>query len=203
LDAEKKTLGATERDEERRQAVRAQLTTRTAADVVIVDESGTNLNRTPRYARAPRGQRASGKVPRTTPPNLTLSAAMTTAGMGPAMTVPGATDTAAFEVDIAHVLAPTLPPGQIVVLDNLRAHKSRRGHEVITARGCELWYLPSYSPDLSPIEAAFSKLKAILRRAKARTQDALEAAIAHALDQISAADARGYFKHCGYQLTRL
>jgi transposase len=168
---------------------------------VIVDESGTNLNLTPRYARAPRGHRAYGQVPRNTPPNTTLIAALTTNGMGPAMVMSGATDTAAFEVYLTHFLAPSLRSGQIVVMDNLSAHKSRRVQEVITARGCELWYLPSYSPDLSPIEEAFSKLKALLRRAQARTYEALETAIAWALDQITAADARGYFAHCGYQLS--
>ena len=167
---------------------------------MIVDESGTNLNLTPRYARAPCGQRAYGQVPRNTPPNTTLSAALTMSGMGPAMVMSGATDTAAFEVYVTHFLAPSLRPGQIVVMDNLSAHKSRRVQEVIAARGCELWYLPSYSPDLSPIEEAFSKLKALLRRAQARTYEALETAIAMALDQITAADARGYFGHCGYQL---
>jgi transposase len=176
------------------------LATRTA-DFVIVDESGTNLNLTPRYARAPPGQRAYGQVPRNTPPNTTLIAALTTTGMGPAMTLSGATDTAAFQLYVAHFLAPSLRPGQIVVMDNLSAHKNRRVREIITAHGCELWYLPSYSPDLSPIEEAFSKLKELLRRAKARTHEALENAIALALDQLTAADARGYFTHCGYQLT--
>ena len=200
LDAKKKSLGAAERDEAQRQAFRDRLTTRLAADFVIVDESGTNLNLTPRYARAPCGQRAYGQVPRNTPPNTTLIAALTMSGMGPAMVMSGATDTAAFEVYVTHFLAPSLRPGQIVVMDNLSAHKSRRVQEVIAARGCELWYLPSYSPDLSPIEEAFSKLKALLRRAQARTYEALENAIAMALDQITAADARGYFGHCGYQL---
>ncbi len=164
-----------------------------------MDESGANLNLTPRYARAPRGQRAYGHVPRNTPPNTTLIASLTTQGMGPAMTISGATDTAAFEVYIAHFLVPSLVPGQIVVMDNLSAHKSRRVEALITGCGCALWYLPSYSPDLSPIEAAFAKLKAVLRRAKARTHEALEDAIALALDQITAADARGFFVHCGYQ----
>ncbi len=116
------------------------------------------------------------------------------------MTLSGATDTAAFLIYVTHSLAPSLRPGQIVVMDNLSAHKNRRVREIITARGCELWYLPSYSPDLSPIEEAFSKLKELLRRAKARTHEALEHVIGLALDQITAADARGYFTHCGYQL---
>jgi len=165
---------------------------------VIVDECGSNINLTPRYARAPRGARAYGQVPRNTVANTTLIASMSTAGMGPALLLTGATDTSAFEVYVEHVLVPALRPGQVVVCDNLSAHKSARGRELITAQGCKLWYLPSYSPDLSPIEEAFSKLKALLRRAKARTHEALEEAIALALDQITAADARGCFAHCGY-----
>ena len=200
LDPEKKTLGAAERDAQQRQVLRDQLTTRTAADVVIVDERGTNLNLTPRYARAPRGQRAYGQVPRTTPPTTTVIAALTTTGMGPAMTLRGATDTAAFAIYVTHFLPPSLRPGHIVVMDNLSAQKNRRVRAIITARGCERWYLPSYSPHVSPIEEAFSKLNELLRRAKARTHEALENAIALALDQITAADARGYFTHCGYQL---
>ena len=102
---------------------------------------------TPRYARAPRGQRAAGHVPRNTPPNTTVIAALTAAGMGPAMTLRGATDTAAFDLYSRHVLAPSLQPGHSVVMDNLSAHKNRRVLEMITACGCELWFLPAYSPD--------------------------------------------------------
>ena len=111
LDPEKKSLAASERDEAQRQAFREQLGTRAAADFVIVDESGTNLNLTPLYARAPRGERAYGQVPRNTPKNTTLIASLTLAGMGPAMTLEGATDTAAFVAYIEQVLAPTLRPG--------------------------------------------------------------------------------------------
>lgn len=112
----------------------------------------------------------------------------------------GATDRAAFEVYIEHFLAPILQPGQVVVMDNLSAHKSKRVAELISNRKCELWYLPAYSPDLSPIELAFSKLKTLLRRAKARTHEALEDAIAGGLAHLTPADARGYFARCGYQL---
>jgi transposase len=199
LDPEKKSLGASERDEGQRQAFREQRTTRPAAAFVIVDESGTNLNLTPLYARAPRGERAYGQVPRNTPKNTTLIASLTLAGMGPAMTLEGATDTAAFVAYIEQVLAPALRPGQVVVMDNLSAHKSERVRTLIEARGAELWYLPAYSPDLSPIEHAFSKLKTLLRRAAARTREALEQAIAAALDEITAADAAGWFTHCGYR----
>jgi transposase len=165
---------------------------------VIVDECGSNSNLTPRYARAPKGKRAYGSTPRNTEKNTTLIASMTTAGMGPAMLLDGSTDTAAFEAYVEHVLLPALSPGKVVVIDNLSAHKSVRIRTLIQAQGCEVWFLPSYSPDLSPIEEAFSKLKTLLRRAEARTREALHAAIATALELITALDAQGYFIHCGY-----
>lgn len=165
---------------------------------MIVDETGSNLNLTPRYGRAPRGTRAHGAVPRNTPPNTTLIAAMSTQGMGAALVLDGATDSAAFEVYVQRVLGPTLRPGQIVVLDNLSAHKSQRVGALIAACGAEVWYLPSYSPDLSPIEEAFAKLKMLLRQAGARTKEALLDAIADTLDRITARDAHGFFTHCGY-----
>ncbi len=198
LDAEKKALRAAERDEGQRRAYRERLAGRRAEEFVVVDECRSNLNLTPLYGRAPRGQRAVGTVPRNTPPTTTLIAALTTAGMGPALLLDGATDALAFEVYVEQVLAPTLRPGQIVVLDNLSAHKGDRVRALVEARGCQVWFLPPYSPDLSPIEEAFAKLKSLLRRAGARSRAALEAAIARALDQISPADARGYFTHCGY-----
>jgi len=165
---------------------------------VVVDECGSNVNLTPVYARAPKGERVYDSVPRNTEKNTTLIAALTTGGMGPAMLLEGATATAAFEAYVEHFLASALAPGKVVVIDNLSAHKNARVRELIEARGCELWFLPSYSPDLSPIEEAFSKLKALLRQAKARTQEALRAAIATVLEQITALDAQGYFAHCGY-----
>ena len=200
LDTEKKTLGAAERDDHARAAYRERVAVRDARDFVILDECGSNINLTPVYARAPRGERALGTVPRNTKKNTTLIASMTTDGMGPAMLLEGATDTAAFETYVAQFLAPALPPGKVVVLDNLSAHKSPRVQALIETRGCTVWFLPAYSPDLSPIEEAFSKLKAVLRRAQARTRVALHQAIADALDTITAQDAQGYFAHCGYGL---
>jgi transposase len=198
LDAQKKTLGATERNEAARDAYRNQVAQRVADDFVVVDECGTNINLTPIYARAPKGQRAIGRVPRNTAKNTTLIASMTTQGMGPAMLLEGGTDSIAVEAYVAQVLAPSLLPGQIVVMDNLCAHQRERVQRIIEARGCTVQYLPSYSPDLSPIEEAFSKLKTLLRRAAARTRDTLHDAIAMVLDQITARDAHGYFVHCGY-----
>jgi len=200
LDPEKKTLGATERNETQRDAFRAQIISRSAADFVIVDETGSTVNLTPRYARAPRGQRAHGRIPRNTPSNSTLIAAMTIDGMGAAMVLDGATDTLAFEAYVEHGLVPTLRRGQVVVLDNLSAHKGTRVRALISGAGCERWSLPAYSPDLSPIEEAFSKLKTLLRRAAARTKEALLDAIGLALGQITTSDAPSYFTHCGFQL---
>lgn len=196
-------MGAAERDEHQRQSFRDHLSVQAAADFVIVDESSTNLNLTPRYARAPSNQRAYGSVPRNTPPNTTLIAAMSRHGMGPALTVPGATDRVTFEVYVEQILGPSLVAGQIVVLDNLSVHKGTRVRALIEARGCQLWFLPAYSPDLSPIELAFAKLKAALRQAQARTHEALVTAIASALDQITPADAHGFFVHCGYTVPPL
>ena len=116
------------------------------------------------------------------------------------MLLEGATDTAAFEAYVEHLLVPALVPGQVVVLDNLSAHKSVRVRDLIEARDCAMWFLPAYSPDVSPIEEAFSKLKALLRRAEARTREALHVAIAKALEHITALDAQGFFTHCGYGL---
>ncbi|MDQ3548887.1 MAG: IS630 family transposase [Chloroflexota bacterium] len=201
LDTKKKTLSAAEQDPAARAAYREQVGPAPRERFVILDECGSNLDLTPRYARAPRGRRARDATPRNTPVNTTLIASMTTAGMGPAMLLDGATDTLAFLAYCEQVLVPALVPGQIVVLDNLAAHKDDRVREMIAGAGCQLWYLPAYSPDLSPIELAFSKLKEAIRRAKARTREALDDAIASALRQITAQDARGYFVHCGYGTT--
>ena len=198
--AQKKRLIATERDEARRAAWRAQAARLDPAQVVFVDESSTHVSLTRLRARAPRGQRATGRVPRNHDPRLSLVAAMTPAGMGPAMTLPGAVDTPAFVAYVREALVPTLHPGQLVVLDNLSVHKAAEVRRLIEHAGCQLLFLPPYSPDLAPIELAFSKLKAYLRGVGARTQAALEQAIGEALAHITAADAHGWFGHCGYPL---
>ena len=165
----------------------------------MIDEFGSNLDLTRSFARAPRGVRAVCALPRNTPLNTTTIAALTLHGMGAAMMVAGGVTRVTIEVYLEQVLGPTLRPGQIVVLDNLSAHCGGRVREIIEARGCELWYLPAYSPDFSPIELAFAKVKAALRRAAARTHTALEDAIANALALISPADAQAFFAHCGYR----
>lgn len=180
---------------------RLQILQQAADQFVVVDESGYNLDRTPRYARAPAGHRAVDHTPRNTPTNTTLIAALTTHGMTAPMLVTGSADHHVIDAYVAHVLAPTLRPGQIVVLDKLRAHTRARLEPVLATRGCTLWFLPAYSPDLTPIELACATMKQAVRHAAARTHTALEAAIVHALASVTAADADGFFAHCGYAVT--
>ncbi len=122
--------------------------------------------------------------------------------MGPCLAVEGSTTGAVFEAYVGGVLVPSLSPGQVLVMDNLSAHKGERVKELVEGAGREVLFLPAYSPDFSPIEEAFSKLKARLRREKARTKEALVGAIGRALDAITAGDARGWFDHCGYASTQ-
>ena len=169
--------------------------------LVFVDESGSNIALTPLYARAPRGQRAHGSVPRNRGKNTTLLASLSVEGIGASMLLEGATNAAAFEIYLEQILLPSLTPEQIVVMDNLSVHKGARVRQLIEARGCQLLFLPAYSPDFSPIEETFSKIKAFLRRVGARTREALEEAIAQALETVTSQDARGWFGHCGYLLS--
>ena len=169
-----------------------------AKQFVVVDECGSNVALTPLYGRAPKGQRAIDSLPRNRGKNTTLIASLTLQGIGPSMIIEGAANSAAFEASVEHILVPSLQQGQIVVMDNLRVHKTARVRQLIEEKGCQLWFLPAYSPDFSPIEEAFSKLKTGLRRRKARTREALEEALAQELLTITSQDASGWFEHCGY-----
>ncbi len=184
----------------RRAAWREALDGYDPAALVFVDESGTNLAMTPRYGRAPRGERVVGSAPRNHGRNTTLIAALRLDGITAAMTLEGAMDRDAFDVFVTEVLVPSLRPGQVVIWDNLNVHKSDDAQRRINARGCQLLWLPPYSPDLTPIEQAFSKLKTALRRAEARTREALDDAITATLGTITATDAQGWFAHCGYPI---
>ena len=166
--------------------------------MIFVDESGAQTNMTPRYSRAPRGERAYGSAPRNHAKPTTLVASLSLAGMGAAMTLEGAIDGDAFAAYLAAFLVPTLTPGTIVVMDNLSVHKDQRVRALIEGGDCTLVYLPAYSPDLTPIEQAFSKIKESLRRTGARTREALAAAITAAMATITTQDAIGWFTHCGY-----
>ena len=194
-----------ERDEWLRAAWRVTLTREiTAERLVFVDEMGTNTSLHPLYAWSPRGERARCSVPRNRGPNTTLLASMTAEGMGPCLAVEGATTRIVFEAYIEKVLLPSLRHGQVVVMDNLSLPTRASGseswiRELLESTGCELLYLPPYSPDFSPIEEAFSKVKCLLRKAEARSREALVEAMGKALDAVTARDARGFFEHCGYR----
>ena len=168
--------------------------------LTFVDESGINLAMTRRYGRAPSGQRVSDSVPADPGVNVTLIGALSSTGGQALMTIAGATTGEVFQAYVEHVLGPTLKPGDVVVMDNLRAHTVASVSEAIAACGAEVVYLPPYSPDLSPIESCWSKLKAASRGAKARTYEALEAALVEAWESVTASDAQGWFTHCGYPI---
>ena len=167
--------------------------------LLFVDECGVHTSLAPIYGYAPRGERLHLSVPRNRGKNTTLLSSMTIEGMGPSLAVEGATTAQVFETYVERVLAPSLEPGQVVIMDNLGAHRPRRIGELIEERGCELLYLPAYSPDYNPIEEAFAKVKHLLRKAAARTKEGLVEAIGVALSAVSSKDARGFFEHAGYQ----
>jgi transposase len=198
--AQKKSALAQERDEGARALWRWLSSRFDVRRLVFVDESGMHTSMDRVRSRAPRGERAYGKVPRNRGKNTTLIASMSLSGMGESMCVEGATDAEVFEVYVKYFLAPTLSEGQVVVLDNLGAHRPQRIRELIEMRGAELVYLPSYSPDLNPIEEAFSKIKNILRKVGARTHEALVEAMSEALSEVTPWDAAGWFDHCGYEV---
>jgi transposase len=165
-----------------------------------VDESGTNIALALLYARAPRGERTYGKAPRNWRKNIALFGALRAEGVRVTMSVQGATDGAAFETYVEHFLAPTLKKGEVVVMDNLHVHKSLRVRELIEGAGASVLFLPSYSPDFSPIEQALSKSKNLVRKAQARRHEALVEALRRALARVSGRDALGWFEHCGYRI---
>jgi hypothetical protein len=142
-----------------------------------------------------------GTVPRNHGPNVTLFAALTPQGIGPAMVVTGGADRLACETYVRHLLVPSLRSGQVVIMDRLNVHRGAAIQALIEGAGCRLLLLPSYSPDFNPIEQAFAKIKTQLRAVEARTFDTLVTVIGHALDTVTPADARGCFAHCGFTLT--
>jgi transposase len=167
---------------------------------VFVDECSSNTSLAPLYGWAREGERARQRVPRNWGKNMTLISSIgKEGGMGASLVVEGSTNGMVFETYLEEVLCPTLEKGQVVVMDNLSAHKGQRVRQLIEAKDCELIYLPPYSPDFNPIEQAFSKLKSYLRAACARSRDALMELIGEALRTITVSDAEGYFEHCGYR----
>lgn len=170
--------------------------------LVFLDEFGAATNMTRRYARGPVGRRVVCKAPHGHWKVLSTIAAMTVGGMLCSGTFDGATDTDTFVAFVREGLVPRLTPGQVVVMDNLPAHRSARVDELVESAGAYVLRLPPYSPDLNPIEMAISKVKALLRRAERRTIDALQSAVGDALARVTSDDATAYVRHCGYGDTR-
>jgi transposase len=166
----------------------------------FIDESGVNLALTRSHGRAAPGERVTEAVPQNYGSNVTLLAALSLTGVSAPWMLEGSIDTEAFRLYLERVLAPTLQPGDIVVMDNLSVHKVSGLTELLASRGARLEYLPPYSPDLNPIEKCWSKIKTALRKAKARTLEALEEALKKAFASITESDARAWFNHCGYAI---
>jgi transposase len=167
---------------------------------VFVDECSSNSSLAPLYGWSRKRERAYQKAPRNWGKNITLISSIgKEGGVGASLVVEGSTNGTVFESYLEEVLLPTLKRGQVVVMDNLSAHKGARVRKLIQERDCELEYLPPYSPDLNPIEEAFSKIKGVLRKVGARSRETLIEAMGKALDAITTWDAKGFFEHCGYR----
>lgn len=199
--AEKKSLHAIERDREenrkRREEFLQRLQTIPPEKLIFLDESGVTTQMTRGYARASGGRRVHEATPGGHWKILTILSALSLGGLLATMTIEEATDGDIFLAYLEQVLGPKLRPGDVVVMDNLSAHKVAGVEQLIQAAGAELLYLPPYSPDLNPIEKAWAKLKQLLRSAKARTAEALHQAIAELLPQITPQNAQAWFRHSG------
>jgi transposase len=169
--------------------------------LVFLDETAATTNMTRRYGRAPVGERLVDDVPFGHYKRITLISALRSDGLGAGMTIDGSMTGDRFVAYVEQVLLPELRVGDVVILDNLSAHKRAEARELIEGAGCSLVFLPAYSPDLNPIENAYSKLKALLRKAKQRTVDGLHAFLFGALDAFKPQECANFFSHCGYSAT--
>jgi transposase len=166
--------------------------------LIFIDEAGVNIAMTRPYARSLQGTRAHATKPCNKGKNMTMLGALSLEGLTASMTIEGSTDTDVFLTYVQEILCPGLRPGQVVILDNLKPHKADEVREAIEAVGARIEYLPPYSPDFSPIEACWSKVKAVIRAKAARTYEALDRAIMQAFNAITSNDVQGWFAHCGY-----
>lgn len=167
----------------------------------FIDEAGINLAMTRLYGRAPKGERVRESVPRNYGAQTSLISSLSLGGVEATMSIEGAVDTAVFNAYVERVLRPTIRAGDVIVLDNLTAHRASRIELVASECGATVMWLSPYSPDFSPIEMMWSKVKAAMRSAKARTREELEQALDAALRLITKSDCLGWFTHCGYQVT--
>lgn len=169
-----------------------------AKDFVFLDECGVTTRMTRLYGRGKRGQRVYGAIPSNWAQSTTILGALTLEGLLTAVAIQATTSTEVFLAFLEQALVPLLRRGQVVVLDNLSAHKNPRVKSLIEAAGCQVLYLPPYSPDLNPIEPCWSKLKGVIRGENAREQGALETAIAKAMRSVTPENAQGWFRGMGY-----
>ena len=200
----KKTLHASEQDTEegrqRRQSWWELIARIDPQRLVFLDESGVTTEMTRRYGRGERGDRVCEGAPGGHWHTVTLLGAITMNGLLATMTIPEPTDGDVFLAYLEQILCPRLRPGQVVIMDNLSAHKHRQVRMLIEQTGAELLYLPPYSPDFNPIEKCWSKIKQLLRASKARILDTLDLAITAAMAAITAQDSAAWFQHCGYRI---
>jgi transposase len=202
ISRKKKTFHASERDtpevQQERKEFQEDKPNMPVSKLIFIDESGINTGMARTYGRAPIGQRVEGAKPRNTGANISLVGALRLSGITAIMMLQGAIDGAAFTPFVEDLLVPTLRPGDLVLIDNLNIHKGKEVEKAIQATRAELKYLPRYSPDFSPLENCWSKLRELLRGMAARTVETLEESVKNALNQITEKDVRGWFKHCGY-----
>jgi transposase len=198
----KKSLAAAGRNNYKRGRFRRRARRVNHRRLVFVDETAINTAMTRRYGRAPRGERVHDSAPRNYGAHTSVIGALGLRGLVATLAAEGAVDTPCLDAYAERVLAPRLRRGDVIVLDNLGAHRASRIEEVAEARGAQVLWLAPYSPDFSPIEHRRSKIKTFLRGAKARTDEELDKALAQAISLVKKADIRGWFKHCGYSLAR-
>lgn len=202
ISRKKKTLQARERDtpavQKERQEFQQESADMPVEKLVFIDETGINIGMVRLYGRAPIGTRVEGDKPWNTGSNISLVGAWGLSGITTIMMIEGAVDGMTCETFLEKMLAPTLRPGDRVLMDNIKTHKGKQVEEIIQATGAKLRYLPRYSADFSPLEKCWSKLKELLRGTAARTTDVLEKGVKNAVDKITEKDVQGWFKHCGY-----
>jgi transposase len=197
---EKKSLAASERDEKARHKFRKLTGAFEVGKYIFIDEMGSNLGLTRLYGRAAPGQRVGDQVPGDRGGNVSTIGALGLDGMRTGLSVPGPIDGDTMLFFVEELLVPTLNRGDIVVMDNNPIHKLDDIEDAIEAAGAWVLFLPTYSPDLNPIENCWSKVKAILRSLKPRTLPDLLDALTNAFSSITALDILGWFRHCGYRV---
>ncbi len=189
---------ASERNNYKRAWFRHRVSSIDPNQLIFIDEAAVNIAMTRRYGRAAPGERVVESVPRNYGEQTSRISAIGLRGLVATRTLEGAVDTLAFNAYINEVLAENINQGDVVILDNLNVHKASQIEEVASGTGARVIWLAPYSPDYSPIEECWSKIKQLIRAAKARTRQELEAALVRAMDIITSSDIRGWFKHCGY-----